>query len=206
MDLFQELNKIMAVNTDTTIVVRKLSDEKMTVSVNFRNDAVKDDAKNLLQPFIVSGSPVELDEGFVPEISKPLAESAGLQSKMLEFEAAKKVAEAKSAALAEQKKKEAEEKKKRKESYNKLLDVAKTAQNEQRWRDAIKALNDAMEFAEESEKAKIKEGIAYCESRDVPSLFDFGEPAPKAPDLTPAPIAEAEESTEEEQEEDDLPD
>lgn len=185
MNLFQELNKIMVSNTDTTIVVRKLSDEKMTVSVNFRNDAVKDDAKNLLQPFIVSGSPTELDEGFVQEMSKPIAESVGLQSKMLEFEAAKKVAEAKSAALAEQKKKEEAAEKARKESYNKHLDAAKKAQAERKWKEAIKSLNAALEFAKDDEKAKIKEGIAYCEAQDVPDLFGgFGsaepEPEPEA--------------------------
>ena len=180
MNLFQELNKIMVPNTDTTIVVRKLSDEKMTVSVNFRNDAVKDDAKNLLQPFIVSGSPTELDEGFVQEMSKPIAESVGLQSKMLEFEAAKKVAEAKS---AEQKKKEADAEKARKESYNKHLDAAKKAQAERKWKEAIKSLTAALEFAKDDEKAKIKEGIAYCEAQDVPDLFGgFGssEPEPEA--------------------------
>ena len=90
MNMFEELNKIMGVGNDTTIVIRKLAEDKMTVSVNFRNNAVKDEAKDLLQPFIVSGTPAELDGGFVAEISKPIAESAGLQTSMQEFEAAKK--------------------------------------------------------------------------------------------------------------------
>ena len=221
MNLFEELNKIMVANTDVTIVVRKLTDEKMTVSVNFRNEAVKDEAKNLLQPFIVSGSPVELDGGFVAEISKPLAESVGLQSKMQEFEAAKKVAEAKSAAMAEQKKKEEAEKKSRKEAYDKAMDAAKKAQDERKWKEAISALQKALEVAEPDKKAKIEEGIRWCKEQDVPDLFsmggDAGEEAPAEAEVhevadeqtgeviaTDAPEEESEEQ-EEEEEKDDLP-
>lgn len=171
MNLFDELNKIMGIGTDVTIVVRKAADDKMVVSTSFRNDAVKDEAKNLLQPFLLKGSPAELDEGFVREISTPLQESAGLQTSMQEFETAKKVAESKSAALAEQKKKEAEEAKKKKEQYKKFLDAAKTAQNERKWKDAITALTEAKKYAEQADIAKIEEGIQYCQNQDVPDLF-----------------------------------
>ena len=208
MNMFEELNKIMGVGNDTTIVIRKLAEDKMTVSVNFRNNAVKDEAKDLLQPFIVSGTPAELDGGFVAEISRPIAESAGLQTSMQEFEAAKKVAEAKSAALADQKEKE---EKARKEQYTKYLDAAKKAQAERKWKEAISALTSAKEFASEDDKAKCDEGIAYCKEQDVPDLFSgdgFGEeteaahaqaqPAEEAP-------AEQEEAPEEQEQNDDLP-
>ena len=208
MNMFEELNKIMGVGNDTTIVIRKLAEDKMTVSVNFRNNAVKDEAKDLLQPFIVSGTPAELDGGFVAEISKPIAESAGLQTSMQEFEAAKKVAEAKSAALADQKKKEKEEEKARKEQYTKYLDAAKKAQAERKWKEAISALTSAKEYADEADKAKCDEGIAYCKELDVPDLFSsgFGDEEETATDAAPAQETPAEEEDDEEQEvEEDLP-
>ena len=212
MNMFEELNKIMGVGNDTTIVIRKLAEDKMTVSVNFRNNAVKDEAKDLLQPFIVSGTPAELDGGFVAEISKPIAESAGLQTSMQEFEAAKKVAKAKSAALADQKKKEKEEEKARKEQYAKYLDAAKKAQAERKWKEAISALTSAKEFADEADKAKCDEGIAYCKEQDVPDLFSgdgFGEEETEAAPAQEQPAEEApaeqEEAPEEQEQNDDLP-
>lgn len=205
MTLFNELNRIMGVGTDVTIVVRKAADDKMIVSANFRNDAVKDDAKNYIQPFCSKGTPDELDEGFVASIATPLEESAGLQTSMQEFEAAKKVAESKSAALAEQKKKEAEEQEKRKEQFKKFVDAAKSAQNERKWKEAITALTEAKKFAEQADIAKVEEGIKYCQSQDVPDLFGGIEAEPEKGE---SPISDIDVDTEtgeviEEQDDDD---
>ena len=170
--LFTTLAAILACGTDVTIVTRK-NGEKLIVSVSFRNDNVTDTAKELIAPFVVSGTPEELDAEFIEAIKQPLEQSAGLQTSMANFEAQKKIAEANSKAAAEAKKKEETEKKAAQDKVKKLLDEAAKAKAAKNWKKAITLLTEAKALAPESDKAKIGKELDECrEKSTVISMFD----------------------------------
>ena len=77
MDLFEKLSEIMGEGSTVTMTVAK-SGKGMTVSVMPGNSLVKDAAKSKFVPINVSGTPEELDEGFLDTILNPIAKANGL--------------------------------------------------------------------------------------------------------------------------------
>lgn len=188
MNLFKTIADTVGVNDDVTIVVRKNADGLLVASVRVENRSVKDGARNLIAPFVVKGTPEELDEGFVDALTAPLAQSAGLQTSMQHFEAAKKAAEAQSQAA----KAEADKAKKMKETAKKEVDGPLKAADElkdaKKFGEAKKAYDKAKAKAEaaglKEEAAKAKAGAELCSRNDVPDIFSaFG---PKAEQEAPS--------------------
>lgn len=77
MDLFKTLSEVLGNGCTATITIAQ-KDGIMTVSVLPGNDLVKDAAKNKLVPLNVSGTPDELDAGFVAAIAEPIRQTSGL--------------------------------------------------------------------------------------------------------------------------------
>lgn len=171
MKLFETIAKTLPEGTDVTIVARKCGDS-LTVSTAFRNNAVKDSAKEFIQPFIVTGTPAELDAEFAGLIAEPLEKSSGIQTSMAEFEASSRKAKAKSQALAEEKKKEDAEKKVRKENFLKHSEAAKKAKGEGDYKKAVSEYTEALKYADGTDKTKTESEIRACRQKDVPSMFD----------------------------------
>lgn len=171
MNLFKTLAGIMTPNADTTIVVRKSTDGKIIVSVSYKNKDVTDPAKDIIAPFVVSGSPEEMDAEFVSLIAQPIEQSAGIQTSMANFEASKKVAQAKSQAAAEAKKKADEEKKANKAKLTKLMDEAKKLAEEKNFSKAISVYNEALALADGTERTKVQAAIDACKKKDQPDIF-----------------------------------
>ena len=96
MNIFQTIAGVLGENDDVTIVVTKSAGGRLAVSTNFRNRAVTDNARDLIVPFLVSGTPEELDADYCGIIAEPLEQSSGIQTSMANFEASKKLAQAKS--------------------------------------------------------------------------------------------------------------
>lgn len=171
MNLFKTLAGIMTPNADTTIVVRKSTDGKIIVSVSYKNKEVTDPAKDIIAPFVVSGTPEEMDAEFVSLIAEPIEQSAGIQTSMANFEASKKVAQAKSQAAAEAKKKADEEKKANKAKLTKLMDEAKKLDEEKNFSKAISIYNEALALADGTERTKVQAAIDACKKKDQPDIF-----------------------------------
>lgn len=171
---FTSLQELMQDNSSTTVVARRNADGTMTVSVNYKAD-VEDPAASLIQPVCLTGTPCELDEGFIREIAEPLEKSVGLQASMSDFEASLKVAQASSKAAAELKRQKEDAEKKRKDSLKKLTEEAEKAMNDRKWDEAIKSFTQALEAATEAEKTKIQARINECreQGNTIPMFEDY---------------------------------
>ncbi len=123
----------------------------MTVGVLPGNDLVKDAAKNSIVPLNISGTPEELDEGFVAAIAEPIKKTTGLLVNMAAYERAAEEAKAKS--KMEEERKAAE--KTRKEQYNGYVALAETNLKEQKYHDALKCVESARKVATDAEKSAL---------------------------------------------------
>lgn len=175
MDLFKKISEILSLGSTVTIVIAKGKDEnELTTSVMFRNNTVADAAKDIIAPFVVTGSPEELDAEFVSAISAPLEQSKGLQTSMKQFEESQKQAKAQSAASTATKKAVDDAARKNKEKVDKLLAAAKKAKDTKKWDEAIRNLQEALKLTTDpAAKEKIEKDIAACKEKNVPSIFSF---------------------------------
>ena len=169
MKLFNILSNAVS-DGDTVIIVATRTGDSFTVSVSAKCGNVKDTAKDHIQPFVLKGTPAELDASFEDEILKPVTQSAGLQTSMKSYEAALAVAQANSKAKANEKKKAADEAKKVAAAQKKALDEAKALMDEKKWGEASRKYNailadDGLKLSD-TQKAAIRKNIDTCENND----------------------------------------
>lgn len=171
-DFFKQISEIMQNNGEVVMVIHKMSETELTVSVNYRNENVKDQAIKHIQPFCVTGTPEEMDQELLELIEQPIIKSAQLQTNMEDYEAAMEVAKAKSKAETEKKKEELDKEKNRKATLKKATDKAEAAKQEGNWDEAVKQYKEALKSADAAETIKIKKEITACEiERSNISLF-----------------------------------
>lgn len=195
MNLFKTLAGVLKENADITIVVRKAADDKLTASVSFRNNNVKDPARDVIAPFVVSGTPEEMDTEFAGLIAQPLEQSAGIQTSMENFEASKKAAQAKSQAAAEAKKQAADEKKAAQSKVDKAIADAKRLILEKKWQEAKAVLETARSENPNVRSADIAKMLDTCAKNETPDIFSFA--SEQGPETTGTDEPETEEETEE---------
>lgn len=175
--LFETLASVLGDGAVATIAVAKTPDGLLSVSLSVNNTRVQDPAKAQIAPFVVTGTPQELDTGLPALITEPLTRSAGLQTNMEAFEASVKAAEAKSKAATEQKAAEAREKKKRKEAYDKAISKAETLEADGKDAEAEAAYKAAAALGDGPDKARAeKKADALKRKREQPSLGFFDAP------------------------------
>lgn len=150
MNLFKTLSEVLGNGCTATITIAQ-KDGIMTVSVLPGNDLVKDAAKNKLVPLNVSGTPDELDAGFVAAIAEPIRQTSGLLVDMAAYEKAQEEAKAKS--KMEEEKKTAETN--RKKEYDGYVALAKTNLGEEKYRDALKCLESARKVSTANDKGTL---------------------------------------------------
>ena len=129
-------------------------DDLLIVSIIPKSGELEDNAKDRLSPLVVSGTPDELDEGFIGAIETPVKQATGLLSNMTDFERSAKEAEANSKAAkakADAEKKKAEAKKKK---FDKLVEKADALEKEKDYRGTVKALTEALELFPDDKKSK----------------------------------------------------
>lgn len=150
MNLFKTLSEVLGNGCTATITIAQ-KDGIMTVGVLPGNNLVKDGAKNKIVPLNVSGTPEELDEGFVDAIAEPVRKTAGLLVDMASYEQAAEEAKAKS--KMEEEKKAAETT--RKKDYDGYINLARTNLKEQKYRDALKCVESARKVSLPSDKVAL---------------------------------------------------
>ncbi len=175
--LFETLASVLGDGAVATIAVAKTPDGLFSVSLSVNNTRVQDPAKAQIAPFVVTGTPQELDTELPSLITEPLTRSAGLQTNMEAFEASVKAAEAKSKAATEQKAAEAREKKKRKEAYDKAISKAETLEADGKDAEAEAAYKAAAALGDGPDKARAeKKAVTLKLKREQPSLGFFDTP------------------------------
>lgn len=148
MNLFKTLSEVLGDGCTATITIAQ-KDGVMTVGVLPGNNLVKDSAKNKIVPLNLTGTPEELDEGFVNAISEPIRMTSGLLVDMATFE--KAAEEAKAQSKMEEEKKEAEAK--RKKEYDGYMALARTNLKESKYQDALKCVESAKKSSTPADKS-----------------------------------------------------
>lgn len=192
MNLFKTLSEVLGNGCTATITIAQ-KDGIMTVGVLPGNNLVKDSAKNKIVPLNVSGTPEELDEGFVDAIAEPVRKTAGLLVDMAAYEQAAEEAKAKSKMEEEKKIAEAN----RKKDYDGYVNLARTNLKEQKYRDALKCVESARKVALPSDKTALDtltneinsasgEGALFGPSEDKSDGKNISLNAPKGKKDKPA--------------------
>lgn len=175
---FTQINQMMNQAVDVTLVIRKKEGQLM-VSAMPKSNGLKDEAQNYIVPLTVTGTPQELDMGFIQTICQPIQRATGLLSNMSQFEQQADKAAANSKAEKEKKDKEAKEAKEKKEKFDKFMKKASELETEQKYADAIAALKQARTFATPQTIKSVDEKVCAIRMKtNQGSLFEM-EPAPE---------------------------
>ncbi len=150
MEVFKKISEMLGEGSTLTITVAKKGDN-LIVGILPGNSLVKDNAKGRIVPLNLTGTPEELDNGFLEAIEAPVAKASGLLTNMASFEKAQEEAKAKSKMEAE--KKAAEEKKKK--ELSEWIDLARKNLKEEKFRDALTCIAGARKIATDSDKATL---------------------------------------------------
>lgn len=175
----------MTESVDLTIVIRKANGQ-LTVSTLPKSNGLKDEAQNHIVPLTVTGTPQELDTGFLQTVTRPIQKACGLISNMAQFEAQADKAAASSKAAKEAKSKETKEEREKREKYEKLMKKANELMATKNFREAVSMLTQAKACADTAQLKEIEEKIKAADTEmNKGSLFGLmeqeaqPEPAPQ---------------------------
>ena len=182
---FTAIHQMMTESVDLTIVIRKTNGQ-LTVSTLPKSNGLKDEAQNHIVPLTVTGTPQELDTGFLQAIARPIQKTCGLLSNMAQFEAQADKAAASSKAAKEAKSKETKEEREKREKYEKLMKKANELMTTKNFREAVSMLTQAKACADTAQLKEIEEKIKAADTEiNKGSLFRLmeqeaqPEPAPQ---------------------------
>ena len=182
---FTAIHQMMTESVDLTIVIRKTNGQ-LTVSTLPKSNGLKDEAQNHIVPLTVTGTPQELDTGFLQAVTRPIQKTCGLISNMAQFEAQADKAAASSKAAKEAKSKETKEEREKREKYEKLMKKAEELTAARNHREAVSVLTQAKAHANAAQLKEIEEKIKAADTEiNKGSLFRLmeqeaqPEPAPQ---------------------------
>lgn len=176
---FTAIHQMMTENVDLTIVIRKANGQ-LTVATLPKSNGLKDEAQNQIVPLTVTGTPQELDAGFLQTVTRPIQKAGGLIANMAQFEAQADKAAANSKAAREAKSKESKEEREKREKYEKLMKKAEEMTTAKNYREALNLLGQAKSHANEAQLKGIEEKIqAVDKEMNKGSLFDLMERQPQ---------------------------
>lgn len=188
---FTAIHQMMTESVDLTIVIRKTNGQ-LTVSTLPKSNGLKDEAQNHIVPLTVTGTPQELDTGFLQAIARPIQKTCGLLSNMAQFEAQAEKAAASSKAAKEAKSKETKEEREKREKYEKLMKKANELMATKNFREAVSMLTQAKACADTAQLKEIEEKIKAADTEmNKGSLFGLmeqeaqPEPAPQPEQSVP---------------------
>ena len=176
---FTAIHQMMTENVDLTIVIRKANGQ-LTVATLPKSNGLKDEAQNHIVPLTVTGTPQELDAGFLQTVTRPIQKAGSLIANMAQFEAQADKAAANSKAAREAKSKESKEEREKREKYEKLMKKAEEMTTAKNYREALNLLGQAKSHANEAQLKGIEEKIqAVDKEMNKGSLFDLMERQPQ---------------------------
>lgn len=152
---FEQIDRMIGRDADLILTIRKTDDGTLTVAAHTRMNGVEDEARHYIAPFTASGTPQELDTGFIPALAEPAVKTQGLLTNLKQYEKQLETGRANSKAEKERKDKEAKEAKERKEKCDKYRKKADEQTAAGKYADALTNLRQARLHATEEEKKKI---------------------------------------------------
>ena len=187
---FTSISQMMTESVDLTLVIRKANGQ-LTVSTLPKANGLKDEAANHIIPLTLTGTPEEMDAGFLQAVMQPVRKATGLISNMLEFEKQADKAAANSKSAKEAKSKETKEEKEKREKYEKHLKKAEDLIAAKNHKDAVAALQQARLYATAEKQKEIDEKIAaQKKAMNQGSLFEMMDesPAPQPQTMVQQPV------------------
>lgn len=139
MELFTNLAEMLKQGVTATIAITVTTNGKMTVCTNFTMRDGSLDGE--LQPFVLKGTPEELDEGFLEAIQEPMETVEGLVNNLKEFKEAAQKVKAETEKKLSNNKNSADIAKKAEEEKKKLEEEKKAAEMKEKM--AAQAIEDA---------------------------------------------------------------
>lgn len=133
------------------ITIFKTAENTLTVSVLLDNEACGDDAKMLIPPLILKGTPDELNAGFFQSIQTPLETTSKLFVNMESYLAQQEQAEIESRMQKDKAKKEEQQKSEKDKKYEAALKKALELESEGKFREAWVKLPEPSVFPDHSE-------------------------------------------------------
>ncbi len=195
---FEQIDRMMGRDADLILTIRKTDDGTLTVAAHTRMNGVEDEARHYIAPFTASGTPQELDTGFIPALAEPAVKTQGLLTNLKQYEKQLETARANSKAEKERKDKEAKEAKEHKEICERHLKKADEQTAEGKYADALINLRQARLHATEEGKKKIDTQIRAVQAKANQGTL-FGAITPhSSPVIPPAKPPEPPASEEEE--------
>lgn len=188
---FTTIHQMMTESVDLTIVIRKANGQ-LAVSTLPKSNGLKDEAQNHIVPLTVTGTPQELDTGFLQAVTRPIQKACGLISNMAQFEAQADKAAASSKAAKDARSKETKEEREKREKYEKLMKKAEELTAARNYREAVSVLTQAKAHANADQLKEIEEKIKAADTEmNRGSLFGLMEqeaqPAPAVQQQQPVP-------------------
>ena len=172
---FTAIHQMMTESVDLMIVIRK-SNGQQTVSTLPMSNGLKDEAQNHIVPLTVTGTPEELDTGFMQAVTRPIQKVCGLISNMAQFEAQADKAAAGSKASKDARSKETKEEREKREKYEKLMKKAEEQTAAGNFREAINLLGQAKAHANTAQLKEIEGKIKAADTEmNKGSLFGMME-------------------------------
>ena len=186
---FEQIDRMMGRDADLILTIRKTDDGTLTVAAHTRMNGVEDEARHYIAPFTASGTPQELDTGFIPALAEPAVKTQGLLTNLKQYEKQLETARANSKAEKERKDKEAKEAKERKEKCDKYRKKADEQTAAGKYADALTNLRQARLHATEEEKKKIDAQIRTVQAKaSQGTLFGAAMQRPAQSPLQPLPL------------------
>lgn len=182
---FQSIYQMLAAGTDLSINIRRM-DGNLSVVVMPRRTNLKDEAGQLIVPLVLNGTPVELDEQFLPSITTPLQKAQGILVNLESFEKQAEQATAQSKATKSVNDKESKEAREKREKREKLFKRAEEAFAAGRHSEAITCFKQAKVLADADKQREIEERIQEVQKKSSEGSL-FAEAVPQTQPIPQQP-------------------
>lgn len=182
---FQSIYQMLAAGTDLSINIRRM-DGNLSVVVMPRRTNLKDEAGQLIVPLVLNGTPVELDEQFLPSITTPLQKAQGILVNLETFEKQAEQATAQSKATKSVNDKESKEAREKREKREKLFKRAEEAFAAGRHSEAITCFKEAKVLADADKQREIEERIQEVQKKSSEGSL-FAEAVPQTQPIPQQP-------------------
>lgn len=183
---FQSIYQMLAAGTDLSINIRRM-DGNLSVVVMPRRTNLKDEAGQLIVPLVLNGTPVELDEQFLPSITTPLQKAQGILVNLETFEKQAEQATAQSKATKSVNDKESKEAREKREKREKLFKRAEEAFAAGRHSEAITCFKQAKVLADADKQREIEERIQEVQKKSSEGSL-FAEAVPQTQPISQQPV------------------
>ena len=183
---FTAIHQMMTESVDLTIVIRKTNGQ-LTVSTLPKSNGLKDEAQNHIVPLTVTGTPQELDTGFLQRQSQDLYRRHADSSPTWHNSRHRRTRPLPAARPPRKlNPRETKEEREKREKYEKLMKKANELMATKNFREAVSMLTQAKACADTAQLKEIEEKIKAADTEmNKGSLFGLmeqeaqPEPAPQ---------------------------